>query len=457
MKEYTTDMTSGDTVRHLIIFALPSLIGNVFQQIYNIADSIIVGRFVGSTALAAVGSTGSIAFLFFALYNGIGSGGGIIVSQYYGARDDKRVKSAIVNTGFIMLIVPVVFGLIGFFSATALLQLLGTPADILYDAAVYIRYLSAGLLFVSLYNYLASMLRALGDARTPLYFLILSAIINIGLDLLFVCVLNTGIRGAALATVIAQLLAAVLCGLYAYRINPYFRIKKRELQLSSSMSWKVLRLGVPMSLQFGLIAVSGMAVQRIVNSYGTVVVAAYTATNRIEQLIHQPFTTLGASIATFCGQNYGAKKYDRVYSGYGKGLLIMVVLSAVLILTMQLFGGAITSLFVTDPEVIALGAFGLRVTSLFYIPLGVIYVVRGLLTGMGDAFFALFNGIVEIIGRFTIPLLMTKYMGMGIPGIWISAGVVWVVSAITAWLRYYLCFSWIDPHSKRSKKDEPRI
>ena len=447
-------MTSGDTVRHIVVFMLPSLIGNLFQQIYNIADSIIVGRFVGAKALAAVGSTGSIAFLFFALCTGIGNGGGIIVSQYYGARDDDRVKNCIVNTGFIMLVVPVVFGIIGFFSAGAILRLLSTPPDILQDAAVYMRFLAAGLLFVSMYNYLASMLRALGDAKTPLYFLIFSAVLNIGLDIFFVYLLRTGIKGAALATVISQFLAAVCCGIHAYKINPYFRLKGSDLCLSSKMSWKILRLGIPMSLQFGLIAISGMAVQKIVNSYGTVVVAAYTATNRIEQLIHQPFTTLGASIATFCGQNYGAEKYDRVYSGYRKGFLIMVVIGAVMILCMQLFGGFITGLFVTDPDVIALGAFGLRVTSLFYIPLGLIYVVRGVLTGMGDAFFALFNGIVEVIGRFTIPLIMTKYLGMGVTGIWVSAGVVWVVSAVTAWMRYYLCFNWINPASGMKKPED---
>ena len=179
-------MTVGSATRHILIFALPALIGNVFQQIYNIADSIIVGRFVGPDALAAVGSSASITFLFFALCNGIGSGGGIIASQYFGAHDDDNVKKCIVNTGFIMLLVPVVFGLVGFFGAQTLLELLATPADILPDATVYIRCLAVGLLFVSLYNYLAAMLRALGDSRSPLYFLILSTVLNVFLGLLFV-------------------------------------------------------------------------------------------------------------------------------------------------------------------------------------------------------------------------------------------------------------------------------
>ncbi len=437
MRDHTTDMTVGSPVRHILLFSLPALIGNIFQQIYNLADSVIVGRFVGPDALAAVGSSASIAFLFFALCNGIGSGGGIIVSQYYGAKDDSNVKKCIVNTGLIMLIVPILFGTVGYACAPSLLRLLNTPAEILQNASVYLRILSVGLLFVSLYNYAASMLRALGDSRSPLYFLILSTILNVFLDIIFVYSLGMGVKGVALATVIAQFIAAVSCLIYARKVNPYFRLKRSDIEISMQMSYRVIRLGVPMSLQFGLISISSMAVQRVVNSYGTIVIAAFTATNRIEQLIHQPYTTLGASLATFCGQNYGADKYDRVYQGYKKGLLIMAVLTGIMMITMQFFGGAITSLFVTDERVIALGKMGLRITSLFYLALGLIYVVRGVLTGVGDAFFALFNGIVEVIGRFTLPLLMTKYMGMGATGIWISAGVVWVISGGTAWWRYY--------------------
>ncbi len=437
MKPSTTDMTSGDPVRHIIRFALPALVGNLFQQIYNLADSIIVGRFLGADALAAVGATSTIVFLFFALCNGIGSGGGIVVSQYYGAHDSDRVKNCIANTGLIMLLVPLFFGVVGYVSAPAILALLQTPSQILPDALLYIRYMCGGLLFVSLYNYLAAMLRALGDSKSPLYFLILSTIINVVLDIVFVYFFKMGVRGAAAATVLAQLISVVTCGLYAFRVNPFFRLNRRDLHISGQMLFRILHLGVPMSLQFGLIAVSGMAVQRIANSYGTTVVAAFTATNRIEQLIHQPYTTLGMSIATWCGQNYGAKKYDRVYAGYRKGLLIMFVLTLAMIAMMQLLGGSIVRLFVSDPEVVALGAAGLRITSLFYLFLGLIYVVRGVLTGIGDAFFALLNGMVEVVGRFTIPLLITSYIGSGEIGIWIASGIVWMLSGISAWIRLY--------------------
>jgi len=441
MKSLTRDMTTGNAVKHILLFSLPALIGNIFQQVYNLADSIIVGKIVGANALAAVGASGSITFFFFALCNGIGSGGGIVASQYYGAHDEKNVKNCIVNTGLIMLLVPLIFGTVGFISAPYLLRLLGTPELILADATMYIRYMCIGLLFVSMYNYISSMLRAFGDSVSPLIFLIVSTIINILLDLLFVYKFRMGIRGAAIATLVAQFISVIGSGIYAVTMN-YF-------SLSSEMINKILKLGIPMSLQFALIAVSTMALQRVVNAYGTAVVAAFTATSRIEQIVHQPYQTLCASLATFCGQNYGANQKDRVLDGHRKGMIMMAIVSIVMFVLMQVAGEALTSLFVSDPEVIRLGAMGLKITSFFYITLGTIYVVRGTLTGVGDAFFALFNGIIEVLGRFIVPITLTGLLGMGVKGIWLSTGLVWAVSGITAWMRYY--------SRLHEKKDSSRI
>lgn len=436
MKSNTLDMTVGNPVKHILIFAIPMLIGNIFQQVYNLVDSVIVGQFVGADALAAVGATGSITFFFFALCNGIGNGGGIIASQYFGGGEAKKVKSCIFNTGVIMFVFPIVVGAIAFFLAKPLLVMLNTPNDILGEAVRYTQVLSVGLLFVSLYNYASAMLRALGDSKTPLYFLIVASILNVILDILFVYTCRMGVWGAGLATIVAQLIAAGACLWYAWKKNQYFQLEKEDLTVNGKMIWDIVKLGVPLSLQFSLIAISSMALQRVVNSFGTITVAAFTATSRIEQLIHQPYQTLGSSLSTYCGQNYGAGKHDRVLSGYRKGLVIMVVCTAIMVLIMQFLGRSITALFVSDQNVIELGAMGLKVSSYFYVLLGVIYVVRGILTGIGDAFFALLNGIVEVIGRFTIPVLMTTYMGLGNMGIWWSAGVVWGLSGITAWMRY---------------------
>ena len=445
MKSNIRDMTTGSPTKHILLFALPTLIGNIFQQVYNLADSVIVGSVAGSDAFAAIGATSSITFLFFALCNGIGSGGGVVVSQYYGAHDDKNVKRCIVNSGIIMLIVPVIFGILGFTLSPLLLKLLDTPDNIMGDAVLYTRFMCVGLLFVSLYNFLSSMLKALGDSKSPLYFLIISTVINIVMDIFLVVVIPLGIMGAALATVIAQFISVLLSAVYAYRKNPYFRIGREDLAVSFKMIAKIVRLGIPMSLQFALIAVSSMALQRVVNGFGTTAITAFTATNRIEQFIHQPYMTLAASLATFSGQNFGAKKNDRVLEGYKKSLVIMVILTAVLMTVMQFAGKTLISFFVSkdDPivlDVIELGANGLKITSLFYLALGMIYVVRGVLTGIGDAFFALFNGIIEVIGRFTIPLLLTAYLGYGETGIWLSSGLVWLLSGVTAWFRYKAYF-----------------
>ena len=452
MRSNTIDMTQGSPVKHILLFALPTLIGNVFQQIYNLADSMIVGNFLGKDAFAAVGATSSITFLFFALCNGIGSGGGVVVSQYYGAQDDRNVKKCIVNTGLIMLIVPVVFGITGFTTAPLLLKLLQTPDLILADAVLYTRYMCIGLLFVSLYNFISSMLKALGDSRSPLYFLIASTLINVGLDYLLVVVIPMGITGAALATVISQFISVLLCGIYAYKKNPYFAIGKKDISISKSMVFKIVRLGVPMSLQFALIAISSMALQFVVNAFGTTVISAFTATNKIEQFIHQPYMTLAASLSTFSGQNFGANKNDRVLKGYRVGLIMMAILTVFLMFVMQVFGKLIASFFVPEQDVVLLAAKGLRITSVFYLTLGMIYVVRDVLTGIGDAFFSLFNGIIEVIGRFTIPILLTSYLGFGEAGIWLSSGVVWFISGFTAWLRYRAYFG-----SKVQASEKPAL
>lgn len=432
----TMDMTEGRVVKHLLLFSMPMLIGNIFQQVYNIVDSIIVGQVLGANALAAVGATGSITFFFFALCNGIGSGGGIITSQYFGCHNYKGVKSCIANTGYIMVIFPFVVGIVSCFLARPLLIAMGTPDNILDDAVLYTQVMCVGLLFVSVYNYVSSMLRALGDSKSPLYFLIFSCLLNVGLDLLFVCGFHMGVFGAGLATILAQLIGGIACLYYAFKFNPYFKLTKEDLAFNKHISWETLRLGVPLSLQFSLIAISSMALQKVVNSFGAIAVAAFTATSRIEQLVHQPYQTLSASLSTFSGQNYGAKKCDRVFEGYHKSIIIMIIFTAIIVPCMQIFGDNITGWFVGDADVIIMGKKALQITSLFYIFLGMIYVVRGILNGVGDAFFAMFNGVIEVIGRFTVPILMTKYMGIGIWGIWWSVGVVWGISGITAWGRY---------------------
>ncbi len=429
-------MTEGNPVSLIIMFSIPMLIGNLFQQLYNLVDSVIVGQFVGADALAAIGATNSVTFLFFALCNGIGNGGGIITSQFFGKGSPSEVKSCIANTAYIMLVFPLVVGVTAFFLSKPLLNLLDTPPEIMADSVAYMRIMCVSIIFVSLYNFASSMLRALGDSRTPLYFLIFSCFLNAGLDILFVYGFNMSVVGAGVATAISQFVSGITCLIYAIKKNEYFRMTREDMAFNRNITMRVIKLGVPLSLQFAMIAISCMALQKVVNSFGKVTVAAFTATSRIEQIIHQPYQTLGAALSTFTGQNYGARKLDRVESGFRKGMLIMACFSILMLPVMQLFGDNIIRIFVDEPEVIEMGARAIRITSLFYVMLGIIYVVRGVLNGLGDSFFALLNGIVEVIGRFIAPVMLTGVATIGLWGIWWSVGIVWSLAGLTAFMRY---------------------
>lgn len=435
-KERIVDMTEGKPMGLIVRFAIPMAIGNLFQQFYTLVDSMMVGKLVGYNALAAVGATNSVTFLFFALCNGIGSGGGIITSQFFGRHDEKAVKRCISNTGYIMLVFPLIVGILAFVLSRPLLTLLATPEEIMADAVAYVRIMCINIVFVSMYNFVTSMLRALGDSKTPLIFLIISCFINIGLDALFIVSFRMGVVGAGIATVVSTLLAGVACFIYAIKTNSYFKLSGEDFAFDRDITVRTVKLGIPLSLQFSLIAISCMALQRVVNGFGEVAVAAFTATSRVEQVIHQPYQTISAALSTYCGQNYGASKTDRVVKGYHQSLILMVIFSVVMLPVMQLASTGILHLFVNDPDVISMGARALRITSYFYIFLGMIYVIRGVLNGLGDAFFAFLNGIVEIIGRFIVPIVMTGIATIGVWGIWWSVGIVWFLSGFTAWLRY---------------------
>ncbi len=436
MKSKTLNMTEGNPVQLLLVFAIPMLIGNVFQQLYNLVDSVIVGKFVGADALAAVGATGSVSFLFFALCNGLGSGGGIITAQQFGAGNKENVKKAITNSAYILVIGSILMGAVAFAISSWVLDIMATPQEILQDSVIYMRMQCIGLPMVAIYNHASSMLRALGDSRTPLYFLIFSCILNVGLDLWFVVGFGLGIFGAALATIIAQLIAGVGCLAYALRYNEYFKFSKEDFKPEKQMMYGTVRLGVPLSLQFSLIAISTMALQRVVNEFGATVMAAFTAVSRVEQLLHQPYGTLSAALSTYSGQNLGARNMERIKLGFRKALGMMVIFSLFMLPIMQFGGEAIVRVFVDEPEVIAYGAAAMRITSWFYVFLGTIYVIRGVLNGVGDAMFALINGVVEVIGRIVIPVLLVTIPFVGVWGIWLSTGFVWAVSALFCVLRY---------------------
>lgn len=432
----TYDMTSGSPVKLLLGFTIPLLIGNIFQQFYNMVDSIIVGRYVGANALASVGASGSINFLFFSLTQGLSIGIGIIVSQYYGAKDTKYLQKAIANSFWILAASSLVTGILGAILARPIMELLRTPAEIIDDSVIYMQVSCVGLIAVAAYNGISSILRALGDSRTPLLFLIVASILNVVLDLLFVVGFHWGVFGVALATIIAQFISACGCIWYAWKKIPYFHMDISYFRPDHALIRKCCVLGVPVALQNAMIALSCVILQSVVNGFGAVVVAAFTANGRFEQLVHQPFSSLGAAVATFTGQNIGAGNLNRVKKGYHAASVICAVF-CICMLPVSMFGGsAIMKIFVSDPEVIRIGAHGIFITGFFYFPLGMIYVTRNLLNGSGDANYAMINGFMEVVGRvcFAKPLTMIPIVGMW--GIWWTTALTWTLTAVVSFFRY---------------------
>ncbi len=435
-KPFVQDMTKGSELVHLITFAVPMLVGNLFQQFYNMVDSVIVGKYVGANALAAVGATGSLNFLFFSLCMGMAMGIGILVSQYFGAGEEKLVKKTIANAIYIMLVVGIMMSILGIIFARPILILLRTPAEILEDSTTYMKITCAGIIAIAAYNAISSILRALGDSKTPLIFLVFASFVNIILDLVFVLRFHMGVAGVAYATIIAQLIASIGSAVFAVSTNPYFRLTKDQMSPDKMIIMRSIRIGIPVAAQNSLIAVSCVALQVVVNGYGANVVAAFTATSRIEQLIQQPFGSMGAAESTFTGQNIGARKIERVKRGFYRSVLISLLFSILMLFVMWIFGEPIMRLFVNESEVILLGKNALRITSTMYFSLGLIYVTRGLLNGAGDSFFAMLNGIIELIGRVFFPTLLCMIPVIGVWGVWWATGLTWTVTAIVTLLRY---------------------
>ena len=436
-KKNITDMTVGSPAGHIVKFTLPLLLGNLFQQLYNMVDSIVVGNFVGADALAAVGACGSMNFLFFSLSSGLAIGIGIIVAQFFGAGDEKNVRNTIANSIYVLGIAAITVSILGILLCPAILKLLQTPDSIIGDSIIYMRTTCAGILFIATYNGVAAILRALGDSKTPLYFLIVSSIINVVLDLLFVLVFQWSVFGVALATIIAQAVSAVACIIYAYKKIEYFRLTREQLQLQPQIVANSFKIGVPIALQNSMIAVSCMVLQGVVNTFGETIMASYTIIGRIEQIVQQPFSSLGAALTTYSGQNMGAGKTERVKKGFRQATLMVLVFSVCMIPIAYLFGEQIIGIFVKEAEVIEIGSQALRINSLCYFGLGMIYVPRAVLNGCGDTNFAMINGLTEVACRVLYSQVLTRIPVLGFWGIWLTTGATWVTTAVVCVARYF--------------------
>lgn len=433
------DMTVGNPTKHLLLFALPLFLGNLFQQFYNLVDSSIAGKYISEDALAAIGTCASLNFLFFALSAGLANGIGIIVSQYYGAREDDKIKATVASSFYVLAISAISVSLLGMALARPLLVLLNTPeGPILEDAVTYLRTSCIGIVFIAFYNGVASILRALGDSKTPLIMLIISSILNIGMDLLLVIVFNMGVFGVALATVIAQAISATISLIYAFVKIQYFKLNRDEIKPHKHIIMQSFRLGIPLALQSSMIAISMIVLQSVVNSFGNTVMSAYTISSKVDLIISQFYGALSMALTTYAGQNYGAGKLDRVKTGFWSGAIIVTIYNCVMIPLVIIFRRPIVELFVNAEKVIEIGVQAQMITSFAYFALGLIYVPRGVLNGVGDARFSLINGITEVICRVIFSFGLTKITFIGQWGIWGAAAMTWVTVAIVCMLRYFL-------------------
>ncbi|MFV0464664.1 MAG: MATE family efflux transporter [Lachnospiraceae bacterium] len=430
------DMTSGNTMRHILLFSIPVVLGNLFQQFYNMADTIIVGRFLGEDALAAVGSTGSLMFLVLGFAIGIAQGFGIMVSQAFGARDMKLLKHYVALSIMIGLIVSVVMSILTITASRELLILMKTPQNILDTANEYITIIYAGILATMFYNIAAAILRGVGNSRIPLYFLFFSSLLNIVLDLVFILVFHMGPEGAAYATVLSQGISAVLCFYYMFHQFEMLRPKKRDYYFDAGSTRRLLVIALPMALNYSITAIGTMVLQTAVNTFGSSVVAAYTAASKVEMLVTQPMPALATAMATYNGQNLGAAKYQRIFDGMKKAFFLCVALAGISVVLTLFLADPIIHLFLKNPsdEMMTYAMQYLQTICFFYFWLVMVFFYRNSLQGLGISFMPMMSGVFELVGRFLAVALL-----IGPFGYWavrLASPVAWFLAAVPLMFTY---------------------
>ena len=388
----------------ILRFSIPLFIGSLFQQIYSMADAVIVGRLVGVKELAGVGATGAMSFLVIGFATGITSGFSVVIAQRAGAGKKEQIRTSVAACGWLCAAVTAVMTLLSAAGADPLLRLMNTPEDIFQYASGYIGIIFGGLGAAIYYNMTAGILRAVGDSRTPLYFLIFSSVLNVVLDLAAVLAFHGGVEGAAAATVLAQLVSAVLCHWYVRRKYPDIWPERRHWGQSLSQGWQHLRIGLPMALQFSVTAVGIMILQAFLNGFGSAAIAGYTAAGKVENLVTQPFTTLAAAMEVYCGQNYGAGRPDRIRQG-----------------------------IVSSLKMGAAASVGMLVLNVFSLALCALQIVRSSLQGMGEALVPMAGGVMELAARWGGCVLLLPF---GYAGICFSTPLAWLLALALLCLYY---------------------
>ena len=428
------EMTHGKPLTLILSFCLPMLLGNLFQQLYSMVDTIIVGKFIDVDSLAAVGSTGSVSFLIIGFTTGITSGSCILPAQQFGAGNYSEMRRLIANAVYLCAITTVVVTALAVSLCYPLLQLMQTPSDIIDLAYNYIVVIFGGICVTMMYNLMAGILRAMGDSRTPLYFLILASLINIGLDLLFIVVFNSGVAGAGWATVISQGISGILCIIYMKKNYPILQFEKGELAFSGSRLLSVARISVPMGLQFSITAIGSILLQSAVNSLGKVCVAAVTAAGKMQNMVVAPMETLGITMATYAGQNLGAGKIPRITQGMHRAFAVGIIYSALAAAVVWVFSGPLCLLFVDagETEVISRAVYFIGINAFFYPVLSLLFITRNMLQGVGFSFLPMLAGASELAARAVVSIGLVPVFGFDAacfasPVAWSAATVLLII------------------------------
>ncbi len=431
------DMTAGNPTKIILDFTFPIFIGNVFQQFYNMADTVIVGKFVGTKALAAVGSTGTIMFLILGFVLGMTAGFTVLTAQKFGAGDMKAMRQTVGGAAVLSILVTIVLTAGSMLFMKPLLHFMHTPADIFDDAYSYIMIICAGIAAQMLYNLLASVLRALGNSKVPLYFLILSALLNIVLDLVLIIVFHIGAPGAAYATVISQGVSGVLCLVYIVKKIPVLHLEREDWKPKAHLLKIQLGIGIPMALQYSITAIGTMMVQTSLNLLGSGLVAAFTAASKIEQVVTQAYVALGTTMATYCAQNIGAGKVQRIRSGFRSATImsfVYAVISGILIMTV---GKYMTYLFVSGDvaEIMASVDIYLKCVGIFFIPLAVVNLYRNGIQGMGYGILPMMAGVAELVGRGIVAVIAAGKRSY--VGVCLASPIAWIFAAALLIVMYF--------------------
>ena len=430
------DLTVGKESKVILLFALPMLLGNVFQQLYNIVDSIIVGNYIGKEALAAVGASFPVIFVLISLVVGVSMGSTIIISQYFGAKDFKNVKKAIDSLLIFLFFSSIIITVVGLLFSEDIFRLMQLPETIIADAVSYFNIILYGLILMFGFNAISSILRGLGDSKTPLYFLVISTILNIILVVLFVKVFGWGIKGSAIATVIAQGVAFFLGVIYLNRYHDILKFSLTDIKFHKEIFSKSLKIGIPSGLQQTFVALGMLALLRFVNGFGTNTIAAYTVAGRIDSFAMLPAMNFSMALSTFVGQNMGAGKLHRVRNGYKSTLFMTSIFSVITTLIAIFFGSQIMSLFNQDPDVIHIGHSYLIIVCSFYIVFSTMFITQGVIRGAGDTLIPMFITLFSLwILRIPIAFFLSKEYGSN--GIWWSVPIAWGFGMIASGLYYY--------------------